>query len=369
MSEAISQPESEPVAPVEIDAGDVGSAIGQSEPDPVEPDAVLSACKRWLALGVDPYIIVRRLEKKFGSVIAQQAEMWVRRAREEMLASLNVPDEQRTAEAVWFYKYIISHPKATISQKLRARIRIDQLIGLTPMPTPRTPGPAPAPGSFPGPGSALRSFTRSRETSSSVPGTPGSAPTSGSNLGTPGWGSVRRAAKPAERSGSAPGSESRYAADALNPERFGDGASETVAKMIPAGDEQHGDQTTPAAQDLPPTTQDSAGTRIRQRPDDRRGDSAAADRFACKSSGAPGGYGDFPASRKVSQGRAGGGGASGGVSRRLPTRAQRRAAAREQQKAARRAARSSGSSQPMANPISTTHATRPVPAAQERAPP
>ncbi|MCC5830206.1 MAG: hypothetical protein JJU36_12225 [Phycisphaeraceae bacterium] len=372
MSEAISQSESEPTSPVETDASDVGdAAIRRSEPDPIEPDAVLSACKRWLALGVDPYIIARRFQKKFGSVIAQQAELWTRRAREAMLASLNVPREQRTAEAVWFYKYIISHPKATISQKLRARIRIDQLIGLTPMPTPRTH--APGPGNYPG----CESFSGRSPTTPALGSALGSVPTSGSSLGTPGWGSAHRAGNPAGSVGSALGSEPRCAADAPNPERFGDGASETIAERSAAGDEPHNDQVASAAQDRPSATQDSANTRSRQRSDDRCANSPAADRLACESTGVPGGSGDFPASRKASQGISGGtsgggatgGGTSGGISRRLSTRAQRRAEARQQRKAARRAARSAVAPQPMAGPIPAAQDTRPAPAAQERAPP
>ncbi|MCC5828278.1 MAG: hypothetical protein JJU36_02410 [Phycisphaeraceae bacterium] len=355
MAETINQPESEPVSSV-------------------EPDAVLSACKRWLALGVDPYVIARRLKKKFGPEIAQQAEIWIRRAREEMLASLNVPHEQRTAEAVCFYKYIISHPKSTISQKLRARTRIDQLIGLTPMPTPRTPGPGP--GSFPAP-EGYPGYERF-----SVPNsTPGSAPTTGGNLGTSRWGSVHAFGNPAGNFASAPGGEPRCPDVASDTERCGDDAWETVPAANPGEDEQHNDHATLAAQDRPPVTQDSANTQRRQQPDDRRDGVAAAYRLDCESSGGSSDFGglvDFPAPRKASQGRAGGrasggastgGGTSGGVSRRLPTRAQRRAAAREQQKAARRAARSSGSSQPMAGPISSAHATRPVLAAHERAPP
>ncbi|MCC5830932.1 MAG: hypothetical protein JJU36_15915, partial [Phycisphaeraceae bacterium] len=303
MSEAINQPESEPLSPVESDAGDVGGTVGQSEPDPIEPDAVLSACKRWLALGVDPYIIARRLEKKFGSVIAQQAEMWVRRAREEMLASLNVPHEQRTAEAVWFYKYIISHPQATISQKIRARIRIDQLIGLTPMPTPRTPGPGSvgsvtatgsrAPGSYPALGGFAAPGNFAGHEARASGHFPGSAPITGSNLGAAGSGSVRTAANSGGGSGSARGSEPRCPVDTHIADNFARRASETIAKRSAAGDEQHNDQATSAAQDRPSATQDSAGTRIRQRSDDRRGDSAAADRFACESSGGSSDFGGF----------------------------------------------------------------------------
>ncbi|MCC5830122.1 MAG: hypothetical protein JJU36_11805 [Phycisphaeraceae bacterium] len=147
MSDSIEQPEPEADSTVESEPSDAGQVAGQAEPEAIEPEAIVSACKRWLALGVDPYIIRRRLTKKFGEPVGQQAERWIGRAREEMIAKLDVPRQERIAEAIWFYQYIISHPKSTIAQKLRARTRIDQLNGDIPTRT-----PAPAPGSPP-PGS------------------------------------------------------------------------------------------------------------------------------------------------------------------------------------------------------------------------
>ncbi|MCC5828955.1 MAG: hypothetical protein JJU36_05860, partial [Phycisphaeraceae bacterium] len=140
MSEPVSQSETESVSPAEDGCGESIGDDSQGQADLIEPEAIVSACKRWLALGVDPYIIRRRLTKKFGEPVGQQAERWIGRAREEMIAKLDVPRQERIAEAIWFYQYIISHPKSTIAQKLRARTRIDQLNGDIPT---RTPAPAP----------------------------------------------------------------------------------------------------------------------------------------------------------------------------------------------------------------------------------
>ncbi|MCC5829186.1 MAG: hypothetical protein JJU36_07035 [Phycisphaeraceae bacterium] len=102
---------------------------------------MIDRCVVYLAQGWCESRIRLRIHRFFGPEGDRRASHWIAEARRSLLESLNRPEDELRAEAVAFYKTILSHPDATPNQKLRAVRRIEVLMGLVPAPAPGTPGP------------------------------------------------------------------------------------------------------------------------------------------------------------------------------------------------------------------------------------
>lgn len=83
-----------------------------------------------LAAGHRPGAIKAAIREKFGAVSARQIFRYMARARAEMLEAAGASLEQLVAESLAFYRSITADEKARVADKLRARERIDQLLGL-----------------------------------------------------------------------------------------------------------------------------------------------------------------------------------------------------------------------------------------------
>ncbi|QDT94479.1 hypothetical protein [Gimesia algae] len=67
----------------------------------------------------------------------RSVERYITRARREMLKEVEQGLEQHRADSLYFYRSVIDSPKSTERDRLRARERIDRLLGLDTKATPR----------------------------------------------------------------------------------------------------------------------------------------------------------------------------------------------------------------------------------------
>ncbi|QDT98136.1 hypothetical protein [Gimesia aquarii] len=85
--------------------------------------------KHLLSLGKHPLEIKRAVTLEF-SLSTRSIDRYITRARREMVERLEVPIEQLRAESFFFYVSVINDAKSTQRERLRARERIDKLLGL-----------------------------------------------------------------------------------------------------------------------------------------------------------------------------------------------------------------------------------------------
>lgn len=85
--------------------------------------------KHLLSLGKHPTEIKRAVVREY-DLASRSVERYITRARREMTKCFEVPIEQLRAEAIFFYISIINDTKSQQRERLRARERIDKLLGL-----------------------------------------------------------------------------------------------------------------------------------------------------------------------------------------------------------------------------------------------
>ncbi|QDU11626.1 hypothetical protein [Gimesia aquarii] len=85
--------------------------------------------KHLLSLGKHPLEIKRAVTLEF-NLSTRSINRYIARARHEMVERLEVPIEQLRAESFFFYVSVINDAKSTQRERLRARERIDKLLGL-----------------------------------------------------------------------------------------------------------------------------------------------------------------------------------------------------------------------------------------------
>lgn len=76
-----------------------------------------------------PYELKQKLMKKFG-VGYRMATDYITRARERLLTRLDQVKREHRADSFAFYEGQTMNPRATPSERIRARERIDKLLGL-----------------------------------------------------------------------------------------------------------------------------------------------------------------------------------------------------------------------------------------------
>ncbi len=85
--------------------------------------------KHLLSLGKHLSEIKRAVVREY-DLSSRSVERYIIRARREMTQRLEVPVEQLRAEAFFFYVSIINDNNSSQRERLRARERIDKLLGL-----------------------------------------------------------------------------------------------------------------------------------------------------------------------------------------------------------------------------------------------
>lgn len=73
---------------------------------------------------------IKRVIAQNYNLSPRSAERYISRARREMTKQLDVPIGQLRAESFYFYISIMDNPESTQRERLRARERLDKLMGL-----------------------------------------------------------------------------------------------------------------------------------------------------------------------------------------------------------------------------------------------
>ena len=90
---------------------------------------LLRLVKKMLGMGKYPSEIKQAVSQKF-HLSRRSVERYMKRARREMVENLNIPVKEHRAEALYFYRSVVSDPNSSQRERLRARERIDKLLGL-----------------------------------------------------------------------------------------------------------------------------------------------------------------------------------------------------------------------------------------------
>tara|TARA_R110002111_G_scaffold262694_1_gene340245 strand:- start:196930 stop:197397 length:468 start_codon:yes stop_codon:yes gene_type:complete len=93
-----------------------------------QQELVVRLIKKLLSMGKYTSLIKTVVSEKF-QISRRSVERYIKRARREMIAHMEIPIEQHRAEAYYFYLSVIESEKATCRDRLRARERIDKLVG------------------------------------------------------------------------------------------------------------------------------------------------------------------------------------------------------------------------------------------------
>ena len=84
----------------------------------------------WMRKGILLRSRLKRKIKHRWDIEWRQADEYIRRARERLLIHLNQSREEHRADSLAFYEGIMLNDDAAIAEKLRARERVDKLLGL-----------------------------------------------------------------------------------------------------------------------------------------------------------------------------------------------------------------------------------------------
>lgn len=85
--------------------------------------------KKMLGMGKYASEIKKAVNQEYG-LSTRSVERYITRARREMVKHTKVSLEDHVAEAYYFYRGILTDPESTQRERLRARERIDKLLGL-----------------------------------------------------------------------------------------------------------------------------------------------------------------------------------------------------------------------------------------------
>jgi len=90
----------------------------------------IECCMRLLSKGLRKGEIKSAMCKRFGISASSAEKTYLPRARKELLKRLDRSRGEIKAESLAFYESVLSNTKATQRDKIIARKRIDQLLGL-----------------------------------------------------------------------------------------------------------------------------------------------------------------------------------------------------------------------------------------------
>lgn len=90
---------------------------------------LVQAVKQLLSQGKHPSDIKRAINREY-ELSPRSVERYITRARREMIDHLEAPTNQLRSESFVFYLTIINDSRSSQRERLRARERIDKLLGL-----------------------------------------------------------------------------------------------------------------------------------------------------------------------------------------------------------------------------------------------
>tara|TARA_R110002111_G_scaffold254461_2_gene320102 strand:- start:2887 stop:3387 length:501 start_codon:yes stop_codon:yes gene_type:complete len=90
---------------------------------------MLRLVKKMLGMGKLPSEIKQAIAREF-HLSTRSVERYMRRARREMIQHMEMHVKEHRSEAFYFYHQLMNEPKANLLVRLRARERIDKLMGL-----------------------------------------------------------------------------------------------------------------------------------------------------------------------------------------------------------------------------------------------
>lgn len=90
---------------------------------------LIDVIKKLMSVGTYTYDIKIVISKKYG-LSQRSVERYITRARKEMVDYFKKPVEQFRAESYCFYRSVLKDPRSTQGERLRARERLDKLLGL-----------------------------------------------------------------------------------------------------------------------------------------------------------------------------------------------------------------------------------------------
>ncbi|MCA9014062.1 MAG: hypothetical protein KDA74_25515 [Planctomycetaceae bacterium] len=92
-------------------------------------ERVVRLIKKMLGMGKYSSDIKQAVAQEF-QLSRRSVERYLKRARQEMVARMGVSLECHRAEAFYFYRSVINNQNAHPREQLRARERLDKLLGL-----------------------------------------------------------------------------------------------------------------------------------------------------------------------------------------------------------------------------------------------
>lgn len=92
-------------------------------------EQVVRLVKKMLGMGKYSSDIKQAIAQEF-QLSRRSVERYLKRARKEMLKCTEVAVEKHRSDAFHFYRSMINNPKAHPREQLRARERMDKLLGL-----------------------------------------------------------------------------------------------------------------------------------------------------------------------------------------------------------------------------------------------
>ncbi|QDT45318.1 hypothetical protein Pan241w_54380 [Gimesia alba] len=90
---------------------------------------VVRLVKKMLGMGKYSSDIKRAVAEEF-QLSRRSVERYLKRAREEMVYRMQVEPDVHRAESYYFYRSVINNPNVHPREQLRARERMDKLLGL-----------------------------------------------------------------------------------------------------------------------------------------------------------------------------------------------------------------------------------------------
>ena len=92
-------------------------------------ERVVRLVKKMLGMGKYSSDIKQAVAQEF-KLSRRSVERYLKRARQEMVYRMQIEPDVHRAEAYYFYRSVINNPEAHPREQLRARERMDKLLGL-----------------------------------------------------------------------------------------------------------------------------------------------------------------------------------------------------------------------------------------------
>jgi len=93
-------------------------------------EARIRLVESWMRKGILVRSVLKKKIKKKWDLEWRMADIYISRARDRLLLHLNQTKEEHRANSLAFYEGVMMNPEANLTEKIRARERVDKLLGL-----------------------------------------------------------------------------------------------------------------------------------------------------------------------------------------------------------------------------------------------